>query len=218
MEFLNMSDLIPATDPPKEGGMWIRHWAVTKDTAARLAPRERELTAENAKYLGLSTGTYCILNERLIDGTDRTWMSDLPFERTTNMHVLRDAYGSVLLLGLGIGMLPAALLQNLAVHQITVVEIDRRVIDLVAPHIHDDRLRIVLGDAYSPPIPALHQYDYVYFDIWPTVSASNWPTYERLLKFYANGYLRPGGRISAWCERQVKSSFIERLGNSWSNA
>jgi hypothetical protein len=118
---------------------------------------------------------------------------------------------SVLISGLGLGIVPAWLLANVAVHRIDVIEIDADVIDLVARdetarevwaasprvHIHlGDALTWDLGDRHGC---ALHtkcarwggsRWDAAWHDIWDQPSPDNLPSMARLHRRF--------GRVTGW--------------------
>lgn len=73
---------------------------------------------------------------RKLSHDDRgTIMSNVPMEIETNRPILEAASGHVLINGLGLGMVPSALLSNPLVKKITVVELDKYVIALTSPDV-----------------------------------------------------------------------------------
>ena len=99
-------------------------------------------------------------------------MSDTPMERYTNQKFIDSAYGDVLIGGLGIGMVPAALARNPRVKSITIVEKDSELIGLIGPRIKKAvtsiPIKIIEGDAYTYPrnVRRTEHYDWAYIDIW----------------------------------------------------
>lgn len=198
-----MVNIIPATttaeDTPQQPGWYIRHVTVSEKEAEQ--DRFIAILRGDWSYNGLEPGTYCVLSQRAPQGA-RHWMSDTWFERFTNRTVLRDARGDVLIAGLGIGMLPAALCASVRVRSVTVLELVPEVIALVAPHIRHPKLNIVLADAFSPPLHG-RSFDYVYLDIWPQWGAGNWETMKPLLATYRR-FQRRGGQTTAWLKHDVQ--------------
>lgn len=113
-------------------------------------------------------------------------MSDTPAEINEQTEVLDNAHGHVLITGLGIGCVVAALLHKPEVKTITVVEVDPDVIAITMPYfrqeIADGRVNIVPEDALRfaevargdftthTPEPA---WDYAWHDIWSAISSRN---------------------------------------------
>ncbi len=121
-------------------------------------------------------------------------MSDTPMERYTNRSILQNAQGDVCLLGLGIGMVIFALIEEQAyrryeimsdyteddngrkpIRSITVIEKDKALIKMIEPMIRNNRifkscnikLEIINGDAYEwPKTNSDRHFDLVYADIW----------------------------------------------------
>jgi hypothetical protein len=122
---------------------------------------------------------------------------------------LRVTGTSVLISGLGLGIVPAWLLANVAVHRIDVIEIDADVIELVARDeaareawAASPRLHVHLGDALTwkpsgQPGCALHSdceppssWDAAWHDIWDQPSSENLPSMRRLHRRF--------GRRAGW--------------------
>lgn len=113
---------------------------------------------------------------RLVRTTDfgDVIMSDTRFEAITNVDFVNKASGDVLMFGLGPGFNIPFLLRNPGVDKLTVVEICPTLIGMVAPHFASDKLDVLEGDAYSWAPEAGRRFDYVYFDIWSSVSADHY--------------------------------------------
>lgn len=207
MDFLRMSDIIPPTKKPVEGGFYIAHVTYTEEEAWSIATRA--LSRRDPSLYGMMAGTYVVLRQlrEYQDNLEEVWMSDTPFERASNEHVLHQAVGDVLIVGLGIGMLPATLCKMRRVKSVTVLELESQVIDLIEPHIRHPRLTIIQGDAYHPPFRG-RTFDYAYLDIWPTVSSNNWLQQKILLPKYRN-LIRPGGIATAWLKDFVQRAYNE---------
>lgn len=93
-------------------------------------------------------------------------MSDDPRELRKHLPILLKAEGRVLVTGLGLGCVVRGLLACPGVGWIDVVEIDRRIIDMVAPSIEDVRVDIHHGDALTLDWPAGSRWDFAWHDIW----------------------------------------------------
>jgi hypothetical protein len=92
-------------------------------------------------------------------------MNDTIEELALHETFVRAASGKILITGLGLGLLPTALLLKPDVTRIDVVEIEPDVIALVGPHLQDDRLHIHQGDAYTWLPPAGTQFDFAWHDL-----------------------------------------------------
>ncbi len=150
----------------------------------------------------LRAGTYARLTNAYTG-----WMDDTHFERETNERFLQAAYGDVLIAGLGLGMLPTALLRDPSIRSVTVLEWQPEVIDLVYPHIREARLTVVRADATAPPLRG-RAYDSIYLDIWPDVRGEHWPQMNALLKLYRT-FRKPGGLVQAWVKGRVQRAYSQ---------
>lgn len=76
-------------------------------------------------------------------------MSDIDSELVEHLRLIDIAHGRVLITGLGLGLMPAALLATGRVEHIDIVEIASEVIDLVLPSIADPCITVHHADAYE---------------------------------------------------------------------
>lgn len=145
-------------------------------------------------------------------------MSDTDFERVTNEDVLSDARGDVLIAGLGIGMLPYHLCQLKKVRSVTILELQSEVVALVYPHVKHPKLRMIVADAYHPPLQEM-TFDYAYLDIWPQIGIP-WTELEKLLAEYQ----QYAPKVDAWLREYIKIfdtlgigslPDMERPGSGW---
>lgn len=102
--------------------------------------------------------------------TWKTWMvDDPPHYHAMNIYA-NMAYGTVLVAGLGLGMLVEALERNPLVRHIVVVEMNRDVINLIRPLIPHDKTYFLIDDFYKfvdkLETGAMPCYDFVICDIW----------------------------------------------------
>lgn len=125
-----------------------------------------------------------IANERLVDvgaaDGDPLYMpvmSDTPAEIREHSMAIEDAYGDVVITGLGLGCIVSALLAKPEVRTITVVEIDRDVIALTGPYYADEpRVTIVNMDALKAAEAFEDEgqfFDYGWHDIWSHIADRN---------------------------------------------
>ena len=134
-------------------------------------------------------------------------MSDTPMEKYTNQYFLDEAYGDILIVGLGIGMLLPALLEKSfaslfdddmkPITSVTIVEKDKDLIELMRPLIEKyvfedgertfDKFEIIEGDAYTfAKENGDKHFDWAYIDIWDEYNgySSYLDEFEKLLDEY----------------------------------
>jgi hypothetical protein len=112
-------------------------------------------------------------------------MSNTPDEIDDLKRFIWKAKGSVLVNGLGIGVLLKALLNNPEITDVTVIEKSEDVIKLVAPvYLADSRVNIINDDAFEYKPPKDKKYDAVWHDIWDDICADNLDEMKRLHRKY----------------------------------
>lgn len=129
-------------------------------------------------------------------------MSDLGPEVVQSMPIIERGTGRVLIHGLGLGMVVAALLAKPDVTSIDVVERERDVIKLVAPSYVDPRLHLHHGDALTFRFPPGTRWDCAWHDIWPTIDRDNLPAMRLLHRRYGH---RVGWQAS-WGRRRCEEA------------
>ena len=151
-----MIDLIKILPEAEKGSAKIEHYTVTEQESRMSSLRPGEYCPE---------GTYVVLK---VNG--ETVMSNTRMERNTNRNFIQEAYGNVLIAGLGIGYILSEILKKPEISSVQVVELSSDVIHLVAPsfrNLFPDKLKIDRGDIFSWfPYPEDQKYDTIYFDIW----------------------------------------------------
>ena len=127
-------------------------------------------------------------------------MSDTPAEQQDLWEPVREATGSCLINGLGIGLLLKNILIKSDVTDVTVVEISQELLDMVSPHYNDQRVTFICCDAYEYQPPKGKRYNMVWHDIWDNICSDNLDDMDRLHKKY--------GRLTSWqgswCQEQCK--------------
>ena len=153
---------------------------------------------------GIPPGKYI----RLINRCDCV-MSDTPMEKETNRDFVRNAHGNVLIGGLGIGLIILAIQDKEDVKQITVVEKNREVIELVGKQLPlNFKVNVVNDDVFE--YKPLIKYNTIYMDIWNYI---NEDVYNKQMKPLINRYrkyLVPKAEdenryIDCWCKRHAKN-------------
>ena len=126
-------------------------------------------------------------------------MSNTPDEISDFYHIIHCCTGSILINGLGLGVVLKAILSRSIVTDVTVIEKSEDVIRLVAPtYMCDPRVNIICADAYTyKPVKGKY-YDVVWHDIWDGICGDNVKDMTKLHRKY--------GRISnyqdSWCRAQ----------------
>jgi hypothetical protein len=134
---------------------------------------------------GIPPGDYT----RLIVGKN-TWMSDTPAEIGDHWPVMEKIHkpstSSVLVNGLGLGMIVKYALAHEHVTSVDVVENDKRIIELVGPtYTSDGRVTIHEADAYDIEWPARRRWDIAWHDVWLDLDyEKNLPGMSRLHRKY----------------------------------
>jgi hypothetical protein len=179
--------------PEGSRGAWtVRRFVVS--------PEDAERTKLQAMMRGrgyVPPGTYTELHH----ARRGVVMSDTPDEMRDHRFAVHKAKGHVLVNGLGIGMVLAAILKKPEVTAVTVVEIDQDVIDLVGPYYLDDaRVSIVHASAYDYQPPKGLRYGAVWHDIWDDICGDNLAGMTKLKRKYG----RRTDWQGCWCEWQCR--------------
>jgi hypothetical protein len=167
-----------------------------------ITQRDADLANLRAAFHGgrgrISPGEYKKLsrNKELI-------MSNTPDECRDFAHFVHVASGSVLVNGLGLGVLLKALLNKPEVTEVTVIENSPDVIKLVAgTYRKDSRVTIIEADAFTWEPPKGKRYYAVWNDIWDDITSDNLPEMAKLHRKY-------GKRCDyqeSWCKRQCQEA------------
>ncbi len=197
--FPEMAKIIPEA---KSGKWAIQHQVATAEKA-----REKQMMGiykRDWTWRGFEAGTYCVLTNGNGYGGE-IMMSDTWLERFTNLDILRESRGDVLLAGLGIGLIPSAIAHE--VNSITVLEIEPDVITLIeAPlrkylKVDSNKLNIIQEDAFKH-IPT-RKFDVIYFDIWQDICGDNYEETKTIHKRFRK-YLKQGGWMDSWLRDEVR--------------
>lgn len=181
-------------------------------TVEKFTVSEPEASFENTRAMfsfgcggaNIRPGTYT----RLLRGNKSsircvTVMSDTPDEIRDHLGPIMNAKGTVLIAGLGIGMVAAACLNKPEVDKVTVIELCPEVIHLVGDHlkgIHGDRLEIIQADIMQWKPPKGARYDVAWFDIWDDICTDNLEQMATLNRRFA----RRTDWKGCWKEEELK--------------
>lgn len=106
----------------------------------------------------------------------------------------------MLINGLGLGILPLALLTYSSIEHIDIVEIDIEVIGLVGQRFFDDpRVTIHHADAFTMEWPKGTTWDYAWHDVWDELSADHVKAMDKLHRKYR----KVVGDQDSWCRREM---------------
>jgi spermidine synthase len=133
----------------------------------------------------------------------KVMMTNNEFEMITNQKFIDNAKGDVIIFGLGIGLIIYPLLQDDNIKSITIVEVDKDLIDETFPILlkadTKSKLKVVNSDAFQYQDDK--KYDTIYFDIWAIINEQAFSEMKVLSnKFSSN--LNKGGWIESWCSEE----------------
>ena len=136
-------------------------------------------------------------------------MSDTAMEKRTNRDFVVKAHGNVLIGGLGIGLILLAIQDKEDIEQITVVEKNKEVIELVGNQLPlNSKVNIVNDDVFE--YKPLFKYNTIYMDIWNYINENIYNDQMKPLISRYRRYLVPKSEdenryIDCWCKRQAKN-------------
>ena len=176
-------------------GPWAIEEFEVSETDARIF-NMRASMRPGARVFSVQPGRY----KRLIHDSRGVVMSNTHMEVFTNRQAFAASKGFVLINGLGMGMLLEAILAKPEVNRVRVVELDDDVLKLVGPHFSSDpRVELVHHDALTYKPPRGEQYDFVWHDIWDTITSDNLPQMKALTRKYR----RPRSQAQACWSREL---------------
>ena len=188
--FPRMVEKIPAGEI---GSAKVKHFQIS-ESQSEFCKLRALLNHRATEYI--SPGEYARL---LIHGG--VMMTDTDMEKATNLELIKQARGHVLVGGLGLGMVVFTLLaKKPEIHSLTVLEINRDVMDLITPHLpKDPRLTVIGADAFKWERKNKRdpKFNTIFMDIWPNISGDYGHEVARLYGHY-RPMLSPKGWIGDW--------------------
>jgi hypothetical protein len=181
-------------------------------TVPIIGMRQAFLSGRNPLFTTVTDRTVHELSE---DGVG-VWMTDSPEELEQIAHVMRTIRpsGSVLVGGLGLGVLATVLQNHPAVDNVAVVEKSQDVINLCRPR----RVAIIHDDIFDYLRRTKTEYDTYYLDTWQATNEGEWwRTVMPLRRIIANRW----GKKPVWCWAedimlgQCKVSAMHQGGLHW---
>lgn len=156
----------PCLISDSQHGEWsIRTVEITPERSAELF--DLQAAHGQDQYIAFTPpGSYKFLGYPRYDEV----MNDTYAELALHERFVRAGTGRVLITGLGMGLLPSALLLKPEVTRIDIVELESDVIGLVRPHLNDERVHIHHADAFKfEPAPGTiwdwAWHDLLYWDL-----------------------------------------------------
>lgn len=209
-KFIQMSTILKEH---KEGKFQIHHFSLSEEKI-RLESLRAMMHRDSMAMIHYIKPNY--IYTRLTEN-GQVWMSDTPMELHTNDEFMRYANGNVLIFGLGMGAILAPLKDDPNISHITVVELNKEIIDLIGPYFTSDRITIVEGDAYTYDC-GKEKYDTIYFDIWQDRCSDNYEDMKVLHKRYRKNLNKENSNkwMSSWLYDWAKSeTYRNKRSNIW---
>ena len=165
--------------PDGKSGIWEVKTITVTENDAKIARMRAIMSSQGGRgvikpgqYKQLTRGGYII-------------MSNTPDECRDFAHFVYVARGSVLVNGLGLGVLLKVLLNRIGITEITVIEKSPDVIALVGDtYRKDSRVTIIEADAFTWQPPKENFYDFIYHDVWDDITSDNLPEMAKLHRKY----------------------------------
>ena len=164
--------------PEGTSGVWkVERYTLTADDL--MIPNMRLMLEPGMSRRVMDPGNYTRLTRR-----NHIVMTDTPAEFYENYEPVLRAKGDVLLNGLGLGVVLAALLNKLDVNDITVIEKSKDVLDLVSPHYQCSRVQFIHADARKWRPVKGKRFSVVWHDIWNDICGDNLEEMKALHRSY----------------------------------
>ena len=156
-----------------------------------------------AKLQGISPGTYTRLMYR-----GQVIMSDTNMEKRTNLEFVRNAYGNVVVGGLGIGLILMAIQDKEDVRTITVLDKSKEIIQMVGEQLPlNKKVKIIQADVFEWEPKESDCFNTIYMDIWTYINQDIYfnqmePLIEKYQRYLDNN--DPNRSVTCWCEYEAE--------------
>ena len=191
--------------PEGESGDWlIRKISVSESQAAR--DMLRGMFGNYGRCVPEGTYTQLMHNTTIV-------MSDTPDEIRDHMgpiNVAKSFGGHVLINGLGLGMVAAAVANMDNVEKVTVIELSEDVIKLVEPTLTSrfgDKIEIIHADCFEYKPAKGMKFSVAWHDIWDSISIDNLPEMATLNRRYGQRARWQGAWAQDLCKRMRHDEF-----------
>lgn len=191
-----------------EFGNWsVETYEIDQEQAKMFNWRESMNAIQHGRRRrSVEPGTY----RRLVHSERGIVMSDTQAEIEDMAYLISPVSGQAkdrrtfLLNGLGLAILPRALLTLPQTEHIDIVEVDIEVIALTGPQFFNDpRVTIHHADALTVDWPKGKRWDFAWHDIWDSVTMLNYPDMVRLHRRYG----RRSFEQASWMRGEVEREF-----------
>lgn len=187
-------DMVQLLSPTENGDFKLEHFEIRNGNLRAILD-------------GINPGNYVRLMHR-----GEVVMSDTYMEKRTNSGFCANAYGDVLIGGLGIGMIIMAIQDDERVKSITVLEKYQEVIDMITAQLpFNDKVKIIYADVFKWKPEKGQKFDCIYMDIWNYVNSDVYQDEMKPLKRKYSRYLKskdesPNRFNECWAEWQAKNN------------
>ena len=126
---------------------------------------------------------------------DYLWMWDIPKEVEIQRSIAEKAYGGVLVVGYGLGVVQGHLVRNSKVRSVITVEIEQSVVTECQQVFGTINGLVMIGDFYD--LSDFSKYDTIIGDHWFEIVSESLPEYCKF-KIKAKQLLKENGLILGW--------------------
>ena len=138
---------------------------------------------------------------------DFEWMSDAPYEKTTQKLLVDVCEGKVLVGGLGLGIVVEPLAAKDSVTRIVVVEKSPEVIEMVWKHLdHKGKGTVVCQDIFDYLKTTKEDFNYICIDVWRYVNSNTYNNIVLPLRKLAEK-LVPAENVLCWQETEMRENY-----------
>jgi hypothetical protein len=209
----NWTPMAPIIPEGKQGVAEIKHISIS-ESEARLDSLRSAI--KGVGHHAVEAGSFCQL---LVNGG--VMMSDTRHEQRSNLGLIWNAKGHVLVAGLGIGMVIVPLLASPDVTRVTVIEKHDDVRALVEAPLREylgkdsERLEVVTSDVFEYKAPKGVKYDTIYFDIWPDICTDNLDEMSTLHRKFARRKSSKAAYMDSWMKGELQYRRQQERRSPW---
>jgi spermidine synthase len=182
----------------------ITHHTATEDDVRRAQFIDR--IHGRGEFDGFEVGTYVELQHK--NHFANVMMSDTFMEKESNLDLIENAHGDVLIAGLGLGMVLMAIQKIPSISSVTVIEREQEIIDLVKPQLPlNNKVSIIQADIFT--FKTKQKFDTIYFDVWDNICGDNWKDIVTLQRRFSSK-LKKGGWMGSWRKEDFRDAHYRR--------
>lgn len=171
------------------------------------------ISIRNAILMGVKPLEMILEEDRVIHKLIREgnslMMSDSPQEIFLLNRGVKNAFGHVLIGGLGLGYIASKIINKPSVKSVMVIEKEKAIIEMVQSYI-DKGIKIIHDDLYRYLHSGKAKFDYAYFDIWYGTGERIWLDHVLPLRMLVWG-LYGKKKIDCWGEQEMEGQIILAL-------